>query len=274
MSGAVLTGLPGVPGEPDLPGLVAGSAVAVACLLLLRASPSVGAAAPRRPRRVPVVAGVAAVAGLVAVLAPGSAVLAAVVGAAGLGGLGLLRRRARRRRAAEVSARVLESCELLAAELSAGRPPGAALADAARQWPDLAPVAESLSLGGDVAAAFRRLAVGPGAADLRLVAAAWAVAHRTGGGLADALTACATGLRQARATRRVVEGELASARATARLVAGLPLLALAMGAGSGGDPLGFLVSTPSGLVCLAGGLGLGLAGLAWIERIAADVEAA
>lgn len=190
-----------------------------------------------------------------------------------LGGRELWRLRRRRRSAEATADRVVESCELLAAEVSAGQPPGHALAHAADAWHLLAPAAEAGVLGGDVPRTLRELAARPGASDLRLVGAAWDVAHRSGSGLADALDRVAASVRADRATRRVVESELASARATARLVAALPVLVLLLGAGAGAEtsPWGFLVGSPLGLACLVGGLSLGLLGLWWIERIAAGV---
>uniref|UniRef100_UPI003F4C38B2 type II secretion system F family protein n=1 Tax=Nocardioides sp. SYSU DS0651 TaxID=3415955 RepID=UPI003F4C38B2 len=189
-----------------------------------------------------------------------------------VGGTRLGRSRLRERSALHTRARVVELCDGLQAELASGQTPAHALGRAGTEWPLVAPAARTAQAGGDVPAALRELAVQPGAGELRVVAAAWQVAHRTGHGLADALGRVADDLRAAEQTRRVVSGELASARATARLLAGLPVVALLMGSGAGADPWRFLLGHPVGLACLAAGLACGYAGLAWIETLARDVE--
>lgn len=210
----------------------------------------------------------------------GAAVVGAggrVVGPAGLAllvigaGWWLRRRSGARRIRATRAAAVLELCEDLAGDLAAGAAPGVALERASRRWPAFAAAATAHRLGGSVPAAWRALAAEPGAADLHVVAAAWQVAERTGAGLADALADVAAGIREQQRTRRLVASELASARATARLMAALPLLTLAVGSGAG-DPVGFLLGTPAGLACAGSGLGLAVAGVAWIEAIAAALE--
>ncbi|GAA1799042.1 hypothetical protein GCM10009795_050640 [Nocardioides hankookensis] len=252
--------------------LAAGSAALAVMLLVRPPTRLAGSAAPgTSPRRVLPVAVAAVV--VAAVVAPGAGALLLVLAGAGSAGVALVRRQRLRRAAATVSARVLETCEVMASELASGQAPGECLDRAATTWPPLAPVAAAFRVGADVPAAMRDLATDvDGAGDLRVVAAAWQVAHRTGEGLASTIDRVAESLRAAAATRRVVAGELASARATARLVAGLPVLALVMGSGAGGDPWGFLVGTPAGLACLALGLAFGLAGLWWIEAIARAAE--
>lgn len=175
----------------------------------------------------------------------------------------------RRRGTAATQAAVLEVCDLLAADLAAGRPPGAALAAASERWPPLSAAVEAARLGADVPDALRRLAGQQrGAADLIWVAGAWQVAEDSGHGLAAALERTGRGLRARRRTRRLVDSELASARATARLVACLPLAVLLMGSGAGSDPWSFLLTTIVGLACLGLGVGLLVLGLWWIERLA------
>jgi tight adherence protein B len=247
--------------------VLAAAGAALAAWLLVPSPPLLGRSERSCWRGWPVPAAVLVVVVPHAWLGPA---LVLAVGAAGA--RALWRRRAAGREAEQNAARLAEVCDLLAAELSAGRPVETALDEAATAWPRIRPVAEVCRFGGDVPAAFREAAGVPGAGGLRFLAAAWAMSQRTGGGLGAATRRVAELVARGQATRSVVAGELASARATARLVAALPVVALLMGSGAGADPWTFLLRTPWGLGCLAAGLAVGLLGLWWIEVIAREVD--
>lgn len=197
--------------------------------------------------------------------------LALIAVAAALAAGALVRQAADRRRAEVTAAAVVEACEALVGELRSGQPPACAIDRAAEVWPALGPVAAAGRLDADVPEAMRRLALLPGAGGLRHVAAAWQVSLVSGAGLAATLENVLQTARARRATDHLVGVELASARATARMVAVLPLVGLAAAQGAGTRAVQFLLQTPAGLVCLAGGLALGVGGLWWIERIAGSV---
>lgn len=174
----------------------------------------------------------------------------------------------RRGAAAErVADLVLGVTEGMAADLQAGQTAEAALDRASADWAPLASAAMAARLGGDVPAALRDLARQPGAEAMRIVAAAWQVSHRSGAGLAGSLGQTVVGLRERRRTSRMVASELSSAKATAHVMALLPVGVLVLGNGVGGDPIGFLLDTPVGLGCLGLGATLALAGLFWLQHI-------
>jgi tight adherence protein B len=130
----------------------------------------------------------------------------------------------------------------------------------------------SIRWGGDVVAALRLDARASGRGVLAGVAACWSVAQSSGAGLADALERLIQQDRKAEEVRRQLAAHLAAPRATARMLALLPVFGMALGFLIGGDPLGWLVGTTPGWACLLMGGALTLLGLVWTHRIASRTE--
>ncbi|MFF4504773.1 type II secretion system F family protein [Streptomyces sp. NPDC001401] len=209
----------------------------------------------------------------------GASVLPVVAGAAGVPLLRRVRlageaRRARERRGDAVIA----LCAALAGEVRAGRQPGQALPGAARDSGGLggaqAAVLAAARFGGDVPGALAMAARQPGAEGLLGLAACWRVAVDQGAGLAAGLDRLEGALRAERDQRADLRAQLAGAKSTAVMLAGLPALGLALGTALGADPLHVLLHTGAGLGCLlVGGLLEGL-GMWWAMRIVRGAEAA
>ena len=163
---------------------------------------------------------------------------------------------------------VIELCDGIGAELSTGRAPDTALAAAAAFVDPALRVALESVRGGDVAAELDRLARLPGGEGLRLLAGCWRIGAERGAMFGDVVEGLASALREEEAHRAEVAAQLAGPRATARLLALLPLLGLAMGAALGARPLAFLFGGLPGLFCLLVGAGLDALGLWWTRRLA------
>jgi tight adherence protein B len=187
--------------------------------------------------------------------------------------------RRRRRREEERGAEhrretVIAFCAALAGEVRAGRQPEQALLAAGVSGLG-APAAGLLAAaryGGDVPAALRRAAGRPGAEGLAAVAACWQVAVDGGASLATGLDRVAQSLRAERDQREELRSQLAGPRATALVLAALPLAGLLLGAAMGVQPLRVLLHTAPGLGCLAAGVALEWAGLSWASAIIRHAE--
>ncbi|MFE4665730.1 type II secretion system F family protein [Streptomyces sp. NPDC056716] len=208
----------------------------------------------------------------------GGSVLPVVAGAAGvpLVRRARLAREARRDRERRGDA-VIALCGELAGEVRAGRQPGEALLRTARDSGGLgeaqAAVLAAARFGGDVPGALAGAAREPGAEGLLGLAACWQVAVDQGAGLAAGLDRLDAALRAQRDRRADLRAQLAGARATALLLAGLPAAGLLLGTALGADPLYVLLHTGPGLACLAVGVLLEGVGLWWALRIVRRAEA-
>lgn len=193
--------------------------------------------------------------------------------AAALAARSLARSRDARKAAAMVEA-AGRSIAGLAAELRAGRSPIEALDAVAGAAPPtvaspLLAAARAARLGADPAAALAEHAGGvPAMAQL---AACWRVASTTGAGLAEVADALAGDLRGGQRRRAELAVEVAASRASAKLLAGLPLVGIALGASLGAQPLHFLLETPVGAGVLVLGLLFEVAGLLWTDRLIGGV---
>lgn len=219
-----------------------------------------------------------AVAGLVLALL-GSSVLPVIAGAAGVPVLRRVRMAGRERRARERRQdAVIALCGTLAGEVRAGRQPDEALLCAAHDSGGLgdaqAAVLAAARFGGDVPGALAAAAGQPGAEGLRGLAACWRVAVDQGAGLAAGLDRLEGALRAERDQRSDLRAQLAGARATAVMLAGLPALGLLLGVALGADPLHVLLHTGAGLGCLLAGGVLESLGVWWVTRIVRAAEAA
>ncbi|WP_084955895.1 type II secretion system F family protein [Thermoactinospora rubra] len=171
----------------------------------------------------------------------------------------------------------LDLCQGLCAELAAGLPPGEALARAveAVDFPDddlprlLTAAARD---GGDVARTLVEAAPAQGGEGFRQLAACWDVSTSVGAGLSPLVERVVAALRAARAHRQDLAAQLAGPRATARMLAVLPLLGIGMAAALGMNPLGFLFGSVPGIGCLAVGVALDVCGLWWTHRMAVRAE--
>lgn len=184
--------------------------------------------------------------------------------------------RAARRGRRDERAGAVEACAALSSELRAGRTPADALDVAASAAVGAVAVgmregAAAARLGADVPAALVRVAGASAAPELlHGLAACWRVCSATGSGLATAVDRLADGLARAEAQRRHVDAELAGPRATAVLLATLPLAGIALAAGLGARPVHVLLDTSVGVGCLTLGLALEAVGLWWTGRIVAS----
>jgi tight adherence protein B len=196
------------------------------------------------------------------------AVLACAAFAAGATVARLITQHRRRRSALRARADVAQACTVLASYLRVGQVPSAALAIAAADCQVLREGHQAGTLGGEVVEVWRQQSRRAGHSGLIELARAWQVSIETGAPMSATLDQVAASLAADQALTRVIDSELATARATSKVMAALPACGVGIGYLLGGDPGRWLLAGPSGWACLLVGVMLACAGVLWIEALA------
>lgn len=172
--------------------------------------------------------------------------------------------------------KLLEGLEVVIGELRTGAHPSAAAAVAAAEIGGAAGAAFAVSaararLGGSAADGLRGRPCAV-TTELDRVAAAWEVAERHGLALAELLSAARGDLAGRMRFSERTTAALAGARASAAVLAGLPLLGIALGQLMGAHPLQVLMSRGVGTIVFPLGAGLIGVGLLWADAITRRVS--
>ncbi|MGU3433075.1 type II secretion system F family protein [Actinomycetes bacterium M1A6_2h] len=158
-------------------------------------------------------------------------------------------------------------------ELDVGAHPAAACESAAQECtvPTVfATAAARARLGGSAADAFTD-DTGRCAVEIGRVGAVWSIAEAHGLALAVLLDAVRSDLLGRKRFARRTEASLAGARATAAVLAALPLVGVGLGQMMGASPLTVLLGGGLGGILLMVGAALVCAGLLWTDAITAKV---
>lgn len=157
-------------------------------------------------------------------------------------------------------------------ELRAGAHPAQAAEGAAEDTPAparevLRAAASAARLGGDVERTLRELRQPLLGKAVDQLAKAWHVSAKHGVALADVLDATRLDLDQRAAFARQVHARMAGPRASAMVLAVLPLIGVLLGELSGAGPVHVLTGTAVGQVLLVLGAVFAAAGVWWTQRI-------
>ena len=184
--------------------------------------------------------------------------------------LGERTRAARRDRARD--AQLPEAFERMAVSLRAGRSVGRAIDEIAATSPpplgaELASVASAIAAGAPLEAALAAWAEPEPTPDLLLATTALGLGARAGGEVGRACDRVAATLRERRELRAEARALATQARASAGVLTIAPLAFAALVSAIDPGVVGFLLTDPAGLACLAVGLALDGIGAAWMARI-------
>ncbi|MGD9622431.1 MAG: type II secretion system F family protein [Mycolicibacterium sp.] len=193
-----------------------------------------------------------------------------------IGTLAMRHRRAARRRLRTEEASALRcALDVLISDLRVGAHPVAAIGNAAREAEGrvgeaLSTVAARAVLGADVPAGLCAEAQRSTASEhWQRLAVCWRLADSHGLGIATLMQAARHDIVERDRHRGRVIAALAGARATAAILAGLPLLGLLLGQSIGADPVELLFSDGTGGWLFLVGTGFVCCGLMWSDAIIA-----